>query len=160
LTILDCQSALLSGLHSVDGAMVMRARASVLKNGIASLRAQDLSFLTDSVTARQNRILRDLRPRRRSVARRVKERLVLGIVALALAGLSAWIVADASPDKASLSSVDPPAVHRLEKSQDRVAAAQPTPAIRSMPGIPSWIGGALVAPPPAIPSLQPRPGQH
>ena len=160
LTILHCQSTLLGELHSVDGAMVMQAPSSALKNGIASPRALDRFSLADSVTARHMRGLSDLRPRRRSVARRVKERFVLGVVALALAGLSAWIVADASPGTASLTSVDPPAVHRLEKSQDRVAAAQPTPAIRSMPGIPSWIGGALVAPPPAIPSLQPRPGQH
>lgn len=155
LTILDHQSALLNELHSVDGAMVMQARASA-----RTTRASDLSFLADSVTARQKMILSDLRPRRRSVARRVKERLVFGVVALALAGLSVWIIADESAGTASLTSVDPPAAHRLEKSQDRLAAAQPTPAIQSMPGMPSWIGGAFVAPPPAIPSLQPHSGQH
>ena len=55
LTILDCQSALLSGLHSVDGAMVMQAPSSALKNGIASPRALDRFSLADSVTARHMR---------------------------------------------------------------------------------------------------------
>lgn len=135
--------------------MTLQAHSSAFRGGAASRRMPDRAFRTDSVTARQERILTDFHPRKRSVARRVKKRLVLGMATLALFGLWVWVVPDAAPDTPS---VDPPALHRIEKSQDRIAAVKPALATQSMQGAPSWLLGALAVPPPAIPSQHPRPG--
>jgi|SRR5215469_12750414 len=138
--------------------MARQAHTSAFSGGAASRRVPDLAFLADSVTARQERILNDLHPRQRSVARRVKKRLVLGIAALALFGLSVWIIPAEPADTTSAPSADSPALHRIEKSQERIAAAKPRLATQSMAEAPSWLQGALAVPPPAIPSLRTRPG--
>ena len=118
----------------------------------ASLRTLDPDF--PAVVTRQQMAMNDWRPHRRSVARILKKRLVLGIAAMALFGLAVWLFPDEPPGATSL----PPVVQRIEKSQDRVAAA--APAIRSTAQMPSWLVGVLDAPPVAVPALRPRPGRQ
>ncbi len=136
--------------------MASQAHASKVNGGAASRRMRSRAFLSDSVAARQE----NLRPRHQSVARRVKKRLVPGVAVLALFGLSVWIIPAESPGMTSSPSVDTITDHRIEKSQDRFTATKPALAIQSIPQMPSWLLGALYAPPPALPSLRPRPGHQ
>jgi hypothetical protein len=92
-----------------------------------------LAFLDNSITAHQRRVLRVLRPRR-SVARQITERLILGVAALALFGAPVLITPYESPGTTSS-----PPVHSIEKSQDRVALGEPKAAIQSMPTMPNWL---------------------
>jgi hypothetical protein len=125
--------------------MALHASAPRLHDGADSSRLLDHAFVADHITAHQQRVFNDLRPRR-TVARRVKERLVVGVAGLALFGLSVWIALDESPS--TTSSTDSPPVHRIEKSQDRVASARPAVATQSAPTMPSWLFGVLGMPPP------------
>ena len=118
--------------------MTSHASASSRLHGSAdSSRPRDHAFPVDRPTAHQQRGFNELHPRRRSVARGVKERLVLGVAALALFGLSIWIIPDESPGRTA--PTDSPSVHRIEKSQDRVASDRPALAIQSTPTIPTWL---------------------
>jgi hypothetical protein len=111
----------------------------------APSQSLDQAFFADSITARQQRAFKDLRHRRRSVARRVKERLILGVATLVLFGATVWTIPNESP----VTTSSPP-VHRVEKSQDRIASAEPTLAIQSRPMMPIWLLGILDVPPPAV----------
>lgn len=119
----------------------------------------DRAMATALRAYRQPEAFADLPPRRRSVARRIKERLVLGVAALALFGASVWIIPYESSDTAGSSRVQgmaQPAVHGIEKSQERVASGEPTPAIASRRMMPGWLLGSLELPPSVF---QPRRAQ-
>src|SRR5712675_1518782 len=111
--------------------MALHTSASGLRGGAASPQVLDRAFLADSITAYQQRAFNEFGPRPRSVARRVKQRLVLGVAALVLFGLSGWFIPDES--SGTTSSTDSPPIQRREKSQDRVASVRSASAIQSTP---------------------------
>ena len=73
------------------------AATSMLEAAAPSL-APELPIITaaDSIGADEPRASRGSRPRRRSVARRIKERLMLGVAAIALFGAWVWLPHESS----------------------------------------------------------------
>ena len=143
----NIQNTKSAGSYALDGIMALHASASRLHGRVDPSRLPDHAFLADLPNAQQQRVFNDLHPRRRSVARRAKERLAFGVAALALFGLSVWIIPNESPGRTG--STDSPSVHRIEKSQDRVASDRPALAIQSTPTIPTWLIDVIDMPPPA-----------
>jgi hypothetical protein len=144
------------------------ASASMFEAAAPSL-APELPILTaaDSISADEPRVPRDLRPRRRSVARRIKERLVLGVAALALFGAWIWL----APESSYTTSASP--LTDTDVPSGSIAAAEATAAISPVASnstMPVWFSPetlrlpAVVLPPSApsgadaaVPLPVPRP---
>ena len=70
-------------------------------------RVLDRAALADFAAAHRQSGVSDRRPRRQSIARRVKKRLIVGTAALALFGLWVWITPDESPGTTSSTEPSP-----------------------------------------------------
>jgi hypothetical protein len=100
---------------------------------------------TDAIVAPEPRVLRILRPAPRSIVRRVTERLMLGVVALALYAAWFWSSLETTPETQVLRGTIRP---------DEIAPAGvtiPTPA--PQPNSPSWFSPQLLY----VPTWTPAP---